>query len=113
MVTEAQNIVLLDELLYDGAHRNALDTQAQYLIALHSRGPCLALSWPWLRGVLASIVVPSCEAKCISLTPPSSTPTHHRRPLIHVATIFAWGLLCRGPVFLCSPSTRQGQGTFN
>lgn len=28
-----------DELLYDGAHRNALDIQ--YLIALHSRGPVL------------------------------------------------------------------------
>jgi hypothetical protein len=34
-----------DELLYDGVHRNALDTQ--YLIALHSRGlvlSCLALA---------------------------------------------------------------------
>jgi hypothetical protein len=38
MRTETK-LLVLDELLYDGAHRNALDTQ--YFIALHSRGPVL------------------------------------------------------------------------
>jgi hypothetical protein len=69
--------VTRDELLYNRAHRNALSIPSTSSPCTAAGLSCFALPWPCLRGVLASIVVSSYEAKCISHTPLDSAPTHH------------------------------------